>query len=771
MKKINNSILEDEYDKLRYKWRNTILGVDENNLSDLDVNKNIENIAKKGESFWFDMDKSRSRRFLWKELADDRKSDVITESFQRLMQMALAYSIKSSALENNKELLRDIINGLDWMYENKYNENASYYDNWWPWDIGIPLLLNDMTVLLYDELTSEQINNYMKAINRFVSDPTVCRLEKIESTGANRVDLCKVVAVSGIISKDNRKLSIARDSLSVVFQYVTGDDGFYRDGSFVQHDDIPYTCSYGAVLIEGVSVMLYILADSPWQVTDPAVVNAYEWIYNSYEPLIYKGGAMDMVRGRAISRHFLQDHVIGHEIISSILRLATIAPEPHHSNLMSMVKQWLKEDWSKSFYVDMDVTSIYQGKALMKDERILPKEELIGHWNFANMDRVVHRGPGYAFAISMYSKRIQNYEDMNDENKKAWYTSDGMTYLYNNDLNHYSNDFWPTVNPHRIAGTTVDTMERQVVWKKDGMGGQRKSSKSWVGGTSIDKLYGTAGMELESGFSTLTARKSWFMFQKEIVALGAGITSTDNRTIETIIENRRLENSGDNTFIVDGNIMPSSIGCQQELDNVNWIYFYGNNKGSDIGYYFPYGSKVKALREERKGAWRDINVNGPATIVSRNYLSMWFDHGINPINEGYAFVILPNKTAEEVKCYAEKSEIIVLENTKEVQAVKNTRLNIVAANFWEDEEKTVEYISCNKKASIMVMEKDNTLEISISDTTMENEGTIDITINKPVKALLYKDESIVIEKLSDNVKFSVNVKGASGKSFGIRFAI
>jgi len=384
---------------------------------------------------------------------------------------------------------------------------------------------------------------------------------------------------------------------------------------------------------------------------------------------------------------------------------------------------------------------------------------------------VVHRGKGYAFGISMYSKRIQNYEDMNDENKKAWYTSDGMTYLYNNDLKHYSDDFWPTVNPYRIAGTTVDTMERKVVLQKDGMGGQRKSSKSWVGGTTLNKLYGAAGMELESGVSSLTARKSWFMFQKEIVALGAGITSTDNRTIETVIDNRKLEGRGDNTLIVNGITKPSNIGWNEDMEKVNWIYFQGNNEGAEIGYYFPYGSKVKALREERKGSWRDINIGGPAEEVKRNYLTLWFEHGISPTNEAYAYVLLPNNTCEEVKSYSENPEIIILNNTKELQAVRNKRLSIVAANFWEDGEKTVEYISCNKKASIMVMEKNNALEISISDPTMENQGHIEVTLNKSIKSIIAKDEKIEVTKLKDVLKLTVDVKGAAGNSFYAQFSL
>lgn len=761
--------MKNEFDTLREKWRNRLLGASDINFKDPHIKIVVDKSSKEAMFLWDSMDKSKDRRFLWEEISSHKISGHITECYIRLRKMSLAYCMKGSSLEDNRELLKDIIGALDWLYENRYNENSNYYDNWWPWDIGVPLRLNDIVVLLYDNLSDKQINNYMRGIHRFVSDPTVCRSDKIKSTGANRVDLCKVVAISGIIIKSHSKLELARDSLSEVFQYVTEEDGFYRDGSFVQHGAIPYTCSYGAVLIEGLSVMLQLLSNSSWEIIDPSVNNVYQWIYDSYEPLIYKGGAMDMVRGRAVSRYFLQDHVIGHEIISSILRLSTFVSEPHGTNFKSMVKCWIKEDLSRNFYEDMDIESITTAKKLMEDESISPKEELIGHWNFANMDRVVHRGLGYAFALSMYSKRIQNYEDMNDENKRAWYTSEGMTYLYNNDLSHYSNDFWPTVNPYRIAGTTVDTAERQVVLQKHGMGGQRKSTKSWVGGTSIAGLYGAAGMDLESGFSSLIAKKSWFMFQEEIVALGAGINSIDSRNIETVVENRRLEGKGENTLIVDGKLMPSYLGWQEEIQGPTWLHLQGSAKGADIGYYFPENTKIKALREERKGSWRDINVEGPSTEIRRNYFTLWFDHGLNPRDESYSYVMLPNKSKEQVRCYAKNPEIIILQNSKKIQAVKNTRLNIIAANVWEDGDNTIEYITCNKKASLMLMEQKGLIEFSISDPTMENQGVIEVAIKKIVEDVLYKDDAIELQKQGEEIKLLVNVNKSKGKTFNIKF--
>lgn len=66
------------------------------------------------------------------------------------------------------------------------------------------------------------------------------------------------------------------------------------------------------------------------------------------------------------------------------------------------------------------------------------------------------------------------------------------------------------------------------------------------------------------------------MLGDQIVALGSGITSTDAaRTVETIVENRKLNESGDNTFIVDGVTKPSGLGWSESMNNAHWAHLAG----------------------------------------------------------------------------------------------------------------------------------------------------------------------------------------------------
>ena len=195
--------------------------------------------------------------------------------------------------------------------------------------------------------------------------------------------------------------------------------------------------------------------------TGPNAASAYQWAYRAFEPLIYRGAMMDMVRGRAISRQYESDHSDGHAAISHILELISTAPAPDASNFKSMVKTWIENDTFADYYAGASIADIISACSIVGDSSVQLRPNLVSHIQYPNMSRVVHRRSTFAFGISMSNSKIANYESTNGENLQGWYTGDGMTYLYNTtDQGQYDNDFWATVNPYRLAGTTVDTQAR-----------------------------------------------------------------------------------------------------------------------------------------------------------------------------------------------------------------------------------------------------------------------------------------------------------------------
>lgn len=766
----------EAYEKMRLKWFNRLTGNDQYDAEDKDMATYIKGVVSlvsnnEKNGHWDKMELSEDRKYLWDDLTSTTNSDDVSSNYYRLRDMAYAYTMEGSKYYQNKELRDAIIDGMQWMYVNHYNENKAQYGNWWNWEIGAPTALKDLLVLMYDDLNEKEMTNYLNAIHRFVPDSVNRdRFPGVIETGANRTDKALIVTVSGIIGENSEKIAEAREALSQVFLYTKKGDGFYRDGSFIQHDHVPYNGSYGSVLVNGLANVLYLLNDSPWNVTDPNAANVYNWIKDSFEPLMYKGAMMDMVRGRAISRENSSDHTTGRSITLSILRLSEGIPANQALELKSMAKEWIQTDKTfEEYYRGLNIYDMILAKSVVNDERITPRGELVKNQIFGAMDRVVHHRPEFAFGISMSSSRISGIEmgtHSGYENIKGWYTGYGMTYLYNDDLKQFSDGYWPTINMLRLPGTTTDGTEGKPVqsWAP------YLSSKSWVGGSSIDKLYGAAGMEFEIENSTLTGKKSWFMFDDEIVALGSEITGSDNKKTETIIENRQLNHKGDNTLTVNKEAKPNRTGWTEEMKSVNWAHLEGNTDHSAIGYFFPKPSTVFGLRESRTGAWEDINFQGSSDQITRDYLSLAVDHGINPKDADYEYVLLPNKNVAETDRYAKSPDISIIENSEQAHAVKENKLGIFAANIFETKPYQVDFIRTYGPASVMVKEDGDELTVSLSDPSQTQEklklelGTVGLEV-------LDKDDTINVSRMEPFTEMEVDVSGSLGASHKVKFKI
>lgn len=751
----------DAYDTCRQKWSDNYTGGTSYNTSDPYISARITQFDSTANSNWSSMLKGDTTRpYLWSDLTSwsTTESQISTMAY-RLETMANSYATRGSTLYGNTSLLTDIIGGLDWLVANAYNPSTPEYGNWWYWEIGIPRHLDNVMVLAYAGMNATQISNYCAAISYYTPAP--------KGTGANLVWTCQVVEGVGIISKDSKKMSAASSGLSPVFQYSTGD-GFHTDGSFLQHTGrFPYNGGYGFDLLGTLPSVITVLQGSPWAVTDPAQSNMYQWVYNAFAPLIYKGGFMSMTCGRDISRSNSEEHSVGHSAMEDLLDWVSMASASDALAYKQMIKYWAQQDTFESYVPNVwSLGHIAAAEALMADNTISPENEPVMNKPYPEMDRAVHLRPGFGFGISMYSTRISNYESINGENLQGWYTASGMTYLYNADLAAYDNNFWPTVNPYRLPGTTVTTQS-----EANSAYSGTFSTQSWVGSANVLGLYGVAGMQLIQQGSTLTANKSWFMFDDEIVALGSNINCSDTSPVETIVENRQINASGSNALTVNGTAQSTAMPWSATLNNVNWIHLAGSAaSGADIGYYFPTTSTINAVRESRTSSWSIIGT-GSTSSVTDDYVTLWFDHGSKPNGASYAYVLLPNMTPTQVAAYASKPDIQILENSSSAHAVKETTLNVVAANFWQDVSHTVDIITSDKKATVIAQQNTGQdITIAVADPTQLG-SSINVGIALNATGIMSADSTITVTQLSPTIKFAVNVNGSLGHTRNVKFSL
>ncbi|MFF8606573.1 polysaccharide lyase 8 family protein [Streptomyces sp. NPDC015346] len=744
----------DAFDALRLKWRNLLLGANFSPTAEPFASK----LAALGESAR-DLRSSMApaNGSLWPDLPyADPEPDTDAESYtysgnlnisyNRLRTLAEAYAQPGTGLTGDTALRAEILTGLDHLHDQAYNASQARYGNWYSWQIGIPQALLDIDVLLYDFLGATRIAEHCAAVDHFVPDSAVANYSGT-STGANRVDLCRVLALRGVVGRSAAKLALARDALSPVFPYVTAGDGLYADGSFIQHTYVPYAGSYGAVMLGGLSLLFALLKGSTWEVTDSGRQVVFDSVEKAYAPFLFNGLAMDAVSGRAISRGVQKtdtrgvrqdDHLRGHLIIACVALLAQSASAAEKTRWDGLVKGWIARDYYSPLLASpaLGVAALARLKAV-DDGATAASPEPSGHRLFSGMDRAVHRRAGWAASLSMASNRITYYENGNGENLRAWHSGSGMLYWWGDTFanGQYSDDFWPTVDPYRLPGTTAS--RKLLADGEGGTWGAARPDVRWVGGTT-DGTYAAVGQYLKGLSSTLLAKKSWFFLDDAVVCLGAGIHGRDGTGVESVVENRNLGATGGHAFTVDGTAQPTTLGWSATLTGARWAHLAGH-----AGYVFPGGATaLKALRQARTGAWSDINKSAVTDPVTRRYLTLWFDHGTDPTWATYAYVVMPGAgQAQTAARAADTGWLTVLANTNEQQGVRVASLGLTGINFWLAG--TVGQVTTTTPASVLIRESGTTATVCVS-RPLRDGATIDLTWHRPVSAVLSKDPTVQV---------------------------
>ena len=787
----------EQYRKIRVTYADNLTGNSFTDKTDKEYTALMADYTRNAREVWDSLIKEEDRTRLWEDLnvtldysnkgSNNNDSVPFDTTVERIRTMALAYASEGSSLYHNKQLGQDIKGTITFILDNYPRELADkVYGNWWNWDIGIPQKLCDITLLLYDELRDEMISDLYRYLDTTVPFADYCWMRSTRpylyaTTAANTMDIGVVRALTGAIGNDPKGLYMASDVLPSLLKYVTSGDGFYRDGSYAQHGTLAYTGGYGADAIRGVAKIASITNGTPWACTDADPNIVYEWILNAFRPLYVDGGIFEMVTGRQISRYNRNDITTGRYIMDAILLLAESAPEQYRDRILSFAKTQVAAGaaYDKDAYFGrLRFSSLITAKKLLADTSI-PVDSQVYTKIYAQMDKAVIHGDGYALGISMYSSRKANAECGNNENFRGWYTSDGMTSLYNKDQHQYNDNYWATVDMTRLAGITTNHVTGNL-----GNFSLHVSPNAWVGASSARELYASIGMDFSAQFSDLKARKSWFVLGDQIVALGAGITSTEGDYTETIVENRKIDNN--NTLITDGREATGSVGVK-DVDTISWAWLSANKEGGAIGYYFPESTRVIMLREDRTGKWQDVNTNArmmneeTAQEITRSYLSLAIDHGIAPENADYSYVLLPGKTLKEMDDYAQNNSIRILANTDTLQAVCDTELQVCGYNFWKagtytpiesNMDHAAYVVEAKQPASITIAEEAGVITIGIADPTQKaGSVTVEIGMDSDRLKLVSQAEGVTVNiGINGKAVITANTQKAYGATFQVVLA-
>ena len=758
--------------KIINKWQEFLIGLPNSDsqikMTDEEIKKVVSFNEKNADGYYSDINLSKDRKSIFKSFENMKSGVDVLKQYDGLVKIVKAYSTPGTKYYKKEEIKTQVIDALDWLYDNAYHENLPELGNWWQWEIGIPKKLNEILAIMYDEVPKDKKIKYLKASQYFqpyakwsAFSPSASYSSaphKRISTGGNRIDTSLICFIRGVLMEDRTQILDGLNSVAEVGKIVTEKDGFYKDGSFVQHDNVAYNGTYATVLFDGLGMILELIDGTEFKIESPEINNIYDSILKGYSYLMINGGVNDSVSGRSISRDNSSEIERGKDLVSSITLLSSKAPKEYRNDLYSMIKKIVLDN---NFYSVIKKESKPKIKNIleniMADENIKPLK-VEGTKIFGAMDRAVYTNSKEGkVVLSMHSNRIANYETMNEENLKGWYTGDGMTYIYGKDSSSFV-EFWPTADMYHLSGVTnsINKMENKA--------GERRekptvSPKKFVGGVETGDV-AFVGMDFISWNNKTTAKKSWLMIDGAVLALGSNITSTDGE-IHTTIDNRILKKG---KIYIDGKELNKNSTIK-DPKNIS-INFNENYPNENIGYKIINSPELNINFTENKGSWKNIGGTLDTEIV-KQYFSVYLNHGKDPKDETYAYVILPMFSKEEVENY-DTSRFKIEKLDDKAHIVRDTKTDIVAINFWNDGENEFEGIKTKYPLSIIKDEKDGTLKLYVSDPTQAQNENVSLEINGKYKFIEKSSDKIFVKTENGVTKLNLDLKN-NGSTEKIEF--
>ncbi|MQA27499.1 MAG: silent information regulator protein Sir2, partial [Micromonosporaceae bacterium] len=656
----------------------------------------------------------------------------LSASFRHLYEIALATRAPGGDLHGDADAQRRVVDGLVWLHEHYYgDQSAGYYGNWFHWEIGISAQVSKTLVLLADVVEPALVQTYVASMDAYLrngKDGDV-DLDSRFHTGANLADITTNRILQGALLGDDARIRKALGDQLTVFATIDPyqlkhgvTDGYYADGSFIQHHSVAYTGSYGKGLLTRVVQTLKILDGTGYANADALAPVVQRWVRDGFAPLIFEGWMMEIVKGRAVSRTTTGYADVA-VVVEALVDLSDYAAGDDAAALKSYVK--FIRSTSRAALNPTSFTSpvsIVRYADIIGDGSITPADLNPASRSvaFNAMDKNVHRRSGYAFALARSSDRISKYEYMNGENQMPWFQGDGAYYLYlsgQDQTQAFGVDYYTTVSPYGLAGVTAPVEQRKTISELYGtfyydnpdhpleFTPSSESQNTYVyfprgtnrhSGGAVLGAYGAAGLVQSSDvghahkqegllpddfvvYRNATATKSWFMLDDEIVVLAAGVGDPAGRAVTTTVDARAAVPS--DQIAITGALRDGSAWSGAGSGDLRWLRYANRSQGTAVGYVFLDSPRVRVALEEVTRSRRVVRASNPDTMVTRNVFGVTIDHAAGAAPSSLAYALAPNAEEGQLRSY-QNGPLTVLANNPRVQAVKHTGLGLTAANVF-----------------------------------------------------------------------------------------
>lgn len=482
---------------------------------------------------------------------------------------------------------------------------------------------------------------------------------KIKMAGQNKVWLAGNVLMTQLLLKNTDSVAIASKAIQGELKISKGL-GIKNDYSYHEHGAQLQFGNYGLSYLEDMIKWFTILNNTPFQFESAKIDILRNYVLEGQQWVLYK----EKFDVSANGRKFFQNEPV---------------------KLYGRVKNCL------------EIMKVLDATHSAEYEIAINSQLLIGNKHFYRSDFHIHRNKDFYFSVRMSSKRVIGTESVNGENLQGYYQGDGAALLYQSGEEYFN--IFPFWDWKKIPGTTIiqDDRDLPVIKAWD-----FETNSSFVGGVSNDEN-GIAVLAYKR--DSIVANKSWFMFGDKILCLGSNINSETNFPVTTSINQVFLKGSVE---IGAKDTIESEIKINKSLEP-DWLLH------DSIGYLFPNGGNVKIETKFLEGKWSNVASRMRPVILTEDILRLYFDHGSNPNNQCYAYVLVPNTNKENLK-YLTKNQPFIFVNSKSQQSAISSDGNIAGVVFYEARKSDLfGGVSVNKPCVVLLQKNENELQISVSD--------------------------------------------------------
>lgn len=569
-----------------------------------------------------------------------------TIHLERIRDMARAYSDMNSKFYKDETVYQRIMDGMNFWYVHRAAlVNPGYFMN----EITVPGLFLDILLLLGEEPP------------RHVLAFVVSRLDPVRDSndvGANlpwrQLNHLKLAVLENdlegiqrVYDRVNEEFRLAPELQKEQWRhqrwrsYVRLNlpygpvEGIQVDYSFHQHGPLLYSGpSYGKGFVVESSRLAYVDEEGQF-FSAQSLRNLVDLILEGQQWMVWKNEFDYSATGRAIAMSNGADASFLPIVVQRLLKIKDV---PRKDELLALYEALTR----------------YGGPTV------------VGNRYYWKSDYMVHRREHYYASVRTTSKHAVATEIVSWMNQKGHFLGDGCMFLYRSGT-EYKNIF-PLWDWLKIPGATIEQKPLPPVEiQHDAIQGAGET----VGAVS-DGQYGLSALYLKRDL--LEARKSWYFFDNEIVALGSGISCPTDKPVVTTINQ---------SFLRGGVHLAKSQGVAALPDEMTasgeflWVHH------DDTGYVILDAKKVSVSNETRTGRWQELDQNGPTQLLSNQVFTLWLEHGISPQQDTYGYVVLPGISYEEMQDYRLDDHLVILSNTEELQAVWHKGLHMFQGTFWQ----------------------------------------------------------------------------------------